>query len=54
MQAIHLLDFLSDHTSNENVVNIHVEPETIYFEDGRDTITLNFDFVLHGQTISNF
>ncbi len=50
MQAIRLLDFLSDHSSDEKVVDIRVEPETIYFEDGRDANFLNFDFVLEGRT----
>lgn len=42
--------FLSNHESEEKVVNILVEPETIYFEEARDGLNLNFDFVIQGLT----
>jgi len=45
-----LLDFLSPHTSPEKVVDIQVEPEIVYFEDGREANYLNFDFVVRGLT----
>jgi hypothetical protein len=45
-----LSGFLSDHVSKEKVVEIRTEPEVIYFEDARDTIKINFDFVLKGLT----
>ncbi len=41
---------LSNHESPEKVVRISVEPTTIYFEDGRDSLYLNFDFVLENLT----
>jgi murein DD-endopeptidase MepM/ murein hydrolase activator NlpD len=42
--------FLSDHESNENVVAIAVEPSPLYIEEARDSLRLNFDFVLTGLT----
>lgn len=43
-----LKGFLSDHNSREEVVSITIEPEVIYFEEARDSINLNFDFVIRG------
>ena len=48
--APNLTGFLSDHESGEKVVKIHAEPETIYFEEGRASRNLNFDFVVEGLT----
>jgi hypothetical protein len=45
-----LKGFLSDHSSSEEVVSIDTEPDTIYFEDARDSLNLNFDFVIRGLT----
>ena len=45
-----LQGFLSDHESKEKVVEVSVEPETIYFEEARDSLTLNFDFLITGLT----
>ena len=45
-----LQGFLSDHSSEENVASITTEPDTIYFEEARDSMNLNFDFVIHGHT----
>ncbi len=43
-----LRGFLSDYNSKEEVVFITTEPETIYYEEARDSINLNFDFVIQG------
>ena len=43
-------DFLSNHSSPESVISIKTEPEIIYFEEGRDSYNLNFDFVIKGIT----
>ena len=48
-----LIDFLSKHSSEEKVVSIESEPETIYFEDARNSDFLNFDFVIKGLTERN-
>lgn len=45
-----LQGFLSDHESEEKVVEVSVEPDTIYFEDARDSLNLNFDFIITGLT----
>jgi hypothetical protein len=45
-----LQGFLSDHESSEKVVEITIEPDTIYFENARDGMNLNFDFVVTGLT----
>jgi hypothetical protein len=45
-----LTGFLSDHESRERVVKIRPEPEVIYFEEGRSSRNLNFDFVIEGLT----
>ena len=45
-----LIGILSDHESEEKVVKIHAEPETVYFEEGRVSRNLNFDFVIEGLT----
>jgi len=44
----HLQGFLSSHESEEKVVEIATEPNTIYFEDARDGHNLNFDFIITG------
>ena len=43
-----MLDFLSPHASPEQVVDIQVEPDVVYLEDGRESNFLNFDFVVTG------
>jgi len=43
-----LQGFLSNHESEEKVVEISTEPNTIYFEDARDGNNLNFDFIITG------
>ena len=48
-----LMDFLSDHSSEEKVARITVEPEKVYFEESRDSLDLNFDFVIKGLTEKN-
>lgn len=45
-----LQGFLSKHESVEKVVDISVEPNTVYFEEARDGVNLNFDFLLTGLT----
>jgi len=46
--------FLSNHESNEKIVEISIEPEIIYFEEARDGLNLNFDFLLTGLTDRRF
>lgn len=48
-----LQGFLSDHESDERVVDISIEPVTIYFEEARESMNLNFDFLLTGLTDKN-
>ncbi len=48
--APRLQGFLSNHESVEKVVNISIEPNTVYFEEVRDGVNLNFDFLLMGLT----
>lgn len=48
-----LADFLSSHSSKEKIVEIIVEPQTVYLEQGRDSQILNFDFMLEGLTERN-
>ena len=38
--------FLSNHESQKKIVNIRIEPNPVYFEDSRDSINLNFDFII--------
>ena len=45
-----LQGFLSNHESEEKVVEIAIEPNPIYFEDTRDGLELNFDFLVTGLT----
>ena len=45
-----LKEFLSDHESQKKVVSIKIEPETIYFENARESSNLNFDFIVTGLT----
>jgi murein DD-endopeptidase MepM/ murein hydrolase activator NlpD len=42
--------FLSNHESNEKVTAISVEPSPLYIEEARDSLKLNFDFILTGLT----
>ncbi len=42
--------FLSDHESPERVVRITIEPEVTYIEESRDSLNLNFDFMLENLT----
>lgn len=50
LPQISLKGFLSDHSSSEHSVSIKTEPSCIYFEDGRDSLELNFDFILTNET----
>ncbi|MHA1211748.1 MAG: hypothetical protein ACTSSH_04725, partial [Candidatus Heimdallarchaeota archaeon] len=45
-----LEDFLSPHTSKEKVVSIKVEPEVVYLVEEKDSLILNFDFLIQGLT----
>ncbi|MGY5871543.1 MAG: M23 family metallopeptidase [Candidatus Thorarchaeota archaeon] len=45
-----LQGFLSNHESQERVVEISIEPEIIYFEEARNSLNLNFDFLITGLT----
>ncbi|MFW9924495.1 MAG: M23 family metallopeptidase [Candidatus Thorarchaeota archaeon] len=45
-----LEDFLSAHNSQEKVVDIQIEPKKVYLVDEKDSLTLNFDFLLQGLT----
>jgi hypothetical protein len=45
-----LEDFLSSHTSKEKVVSIKVEPDIVYLVEEKDSLTLNFDFLIQGLT----
>ncbi len=45
-----LLGFLSDHESEEKLVEIMAEPDPIYIEEARDSLELNFDFRITGLT----
>ena len=53
MDKIHLIDFLSPHASDTQVVRIDVEPKVVYLEEGREANYLNFDFVIQGLTDRN-
>ncbi len=44
MTNIYIKDFLSDLSSEERIVNINIEPKTVYIEVGRENNFLNFDF----------
>ncbi|MFX1579809.1 MAG: M23 family metallopeptidase [Promethearchaeota archaeon] len=48
-----LRGFLSSHRSKDEVASITTEPDPIYFEDGRDSLKLNFDFIVRGLTERN-
>ncbi len=48
-----LNDFLSSHSSKENVVSIDIEPDVVFLVEERDSFTLNFDFILKGLTDKN-
>lgn len=50
MSRIELIDFLSPHSSDEQVVSIEIEPAPVYLEEGREANYLNFEFVLQGLT----
>lgn len=42
--------FLSSHNSIENVVDIAIEPNPVFFEEARNSLELNFDFIIKGLT----
>jgi hypothetical protein len=46
-------DFLSSHSSKEEIVKITVDPETVYMTSSRNTLDLNFDFLIEGLTDRN-
>ncbi len=46
-------DFLSSHSSKEEVVSIKIEPETVYLVEEKNSFILNFDFLLQGLTDRN-
>ncbi|NHK31166.1 MAG: M23 family metallopeptidase [Asgard group archaeon] len=48
-----LEDFLSSHTSKGIVVSIKVEPEVVYLVEEKDSLVLNFDFLIQGLTDKN-
>ena len=48
-----LNDFLSSHSSKEEVVSIHVKPKVVYLVEEKDFLVLNFDFLLQGLTEKN-
>ncbi|MBA7513572.1 hypothetical protein ES705_05588 [subsurface metagenome] len=48
-----LTDFLSSHSSIEKIVEITVEPETVYMTASRNTLDMNFDFIIEGLTERN-
>ena len=48
-----LYDFLSSHSSEEKVVSIHVEPKAVYLVEEKDSLILNFDFVIQGLSDKN-
>lgn len=48
-----LNDFLSSHSSKEKVVEISIEPKTVYMTPSRNTLDLNFDFLIEGLTDRN-
>ena len=50
MKNIYLEDFLSNHISEERAVNINIEPEIVYIEEGRENNHLNFDFSIENLT----
>ncbi len=45
-----LQGFLSNHESDEKIVEIVTEPDPIYIEEARDSIELNFDLQITGLT----
>ena len=45
-----LQGFLSSHESKEKVVDISIDPHTVYLEEARDSLNLNFDFLISGLT----
>ena len=45
--------FLSSHSSKEKIVEITIEPDTVYMTRSRNTLDLNFDFLLEGLTDRN-
>ncbi|TFH04512.1 MAG: M23 family metallopeptidase [Candidatus Thorarchaeota archaeon] len=45
-----LQGFLSNHESIDKIVDISVEPMPIYYDEARDSINLNFDFLITGLT----
>lgn len=49
-QQVKLADFLSDYMSEDKVVDIQVEPQVVYLEEGKENNNVNFDFVLSNLT----
>ena len=45
-----LKGFLSDHITPEKVVSIKTKPDIIFYEEARDSLNLNFDFIIKGLT----
>ncbi|NHJ87432.1 MAG: M23 family metallopeptidase [Asgard group archaeon] len=48
-----LEDFLSNHSSTEKVISIQTEPKIIYLIEEKDSLTLNFDFLIQGLSNRN-
>jgi hypothetical protein len=53
MSKPQLIDFLSPHSSQEELVVIKIEPNPVYLEEGREANYLNFDFFIRGLTAKN-
>jgi len=45
-----LEDFLSSHSSKEQIIEITIEPKNVYILEEKESFTLNFDFTLRGLT----
>ena len=48
-----LNDFLSSHSSKEEIVSIQIKPEVVYLVEEKDSFTLNFDFMIQGLAERN-
>ncbi len=48
-----LEDFLSSHSSQEKIVEILIEPEIIHLVEEKDSLFLNFDFMIQGLAERN-
>ena len=49
-----LKGFLSNHQTSKKIIDIEIEPKTVYFEDARNGLNLNFDFILKNLTEPRF